>query len=446
MTRVRYDHWRTGLDEFPRRLRDLIDVIQPRTVCEIGGGAKPALTLDEVRERDLDYTTLDISQAELDKAPAGYKTLLMDIATPHPDISTRYDFMFSNMVAEHIRDPRLFHHNVLAMLNPGGVVAHLMPTLYEPAFVANLLLPEKISESIVRRLAPHRDFDGTGRKFPAYYRWCRGPSRRNLDRFQRAGFEVEEAAGYFGTSYLGEGLVGQAYDSVSRALVNHPTPVLCSYLWLILRRREQVAGGPPDRRDGTPPVTMPPVPAGAVPSVPPVGAGPRNAGRWRRGGPTGKGPHRRTPEGSASSNGYMVTWIPYHGRSAALARHLGLTPVWAPRWPHRIPAPIRYAAAAARTVKSLGRSSLPVIVAQPPLPALLVVLMSRGRRRAPLLADMHSGAFLDPRWRDQREPRIGLPASGRAELRAGRSPGTRGGAGGPRLARPVRPGRAELRQ
>jgi hypothetical protein len=238
------------VDEFPERLRELIDTVRPRTVCEIGGGAKPALTLDEVRERNLDYTTLDISQTELDKAPPGYKTLLMDIATPFPEISTGYDFMFSNMVAEHIKDAQLFHRNVLTMLNPGGVAAHLMPTLYEPAFVANLLLPEKISESIVRRLRPQRDFDGTGMKFPAYYRWCRGPSRRNLARFERAGFEVAEAAGFFGTSYLGGGPTGRAYDSVSRALVNHPTPVLCSYLWLVLRRPEQPTGRSAARPDG----------------------------------------------------------------------------------------------------------------------------------------------------------------------------------------------------
>jgi hypothetical protein len=85
----------------------------------------------------------------------------------------------------------------------------------------------------------HRDFDGTGKKFPAYYRWCRGPSRRNLDRFRKAGFQVAAAEGYFGTSYLGTNPVGRAYDSFSRALARHPTPVLCSYLWLVLRRPEQ---------------------------------------------------------------------------------------------------------------------------------------------------------------------------------------------------------------
>jgi glycosyltransferase involved in cell wall biosynthesis len=109
--------------------------------------------------------------------------------------------------------------------------------------------------------------------------------------------------------------------------------------------------------------------------------------------------NRRTPEGPASWQGYMVTWIPFHGRSAALARQLGLTPLWAPRWSRRTPVVVRYAAATARTLRILGRSPHPVIVTLPPLPALVVVLMSRRRRRAPLLADMHSGAFLDPRWR-----------------------------------------------
>jgi glycosyltransferase involved in cell wall biosynthesis len=104
----------------------------------------------------------------------------------------------------------------------------------------------------------------------------------------------------------------------------------------------------------------------------------------------------------------MVTWIPFHGRSAALARQLGLTPVWAPRLPRRTPVLIRYAAAAVRTVRILGRSPHPVIVAQPPPPALLLVLMCRGRRRAPLLADMHSGAFLDPRWRRFLAPTLRL--------------------------------------
>jgi glycosyltransferase involved in cell wall biosynthesis len=59
-------------------------------------------------------------------------------------------------------------------------------------------------------------------------------------------------------------------------------------------------------------------------------------------------------------------------------------------------------------VRALAFSRRPVIVVLPPLPALLVVLASGGRRRAPLLADMHSGAFLDPRWRRVLKPTLRL--------------------------------------
>jgi glycosyltransferase involved in cell wall biosynthesis len=120
------------------------------------------------------------------------------------------------------------------------------------------------------------------------------------------------------------------------------------------------------------------------------------------------GTRPRTPEGPVPPKGYMVTWIPFHGRSAALARQLGLTPVWARRWQRRTPVVIRYAAATARTVRVLGWSPHPVIVALPPLPALIAVLLSRRHRRAPLMADMHSGAFLDPRWHRFLSPTLHL--------------------------------------
>jgi glycosyltransferase involved in cell wall biosynthesis len=56
-----------------------------------------------------------------------------------------------------------------------------------------------------------------------------------------------------------------------------------------------------------------------------------------------------------------------------------------------------------------------VIVALPPLPALLVVLLCRGRRGTPLMVDMHSGAFLDPPWRHFLAPTLRL-LRGRAAI------------------------------
>lgn len=103
---------------------------------------------------------------------------------------------------------------------------------------------------------------------------------------------------------------------------------------------------------------------------------------------------RRDPVG-----GHIVSWIHHHGRSAALARYLGLDPVWAPGWSRRRPVLIRYAAAALATLRALALTRGPLVVMLPPLPALGVALLSRIGRPTRLVADMHSGVFLDPKWR-----------------------------------------------
>lgn len=237
-TDVRYEHFTAWTDggRLVAHLRRLLDESSAKTICDIGGGANPHLTLDDVESRGLDYTILDISQTELDKAPGGYKKVRRDITVPDPDAVAEFDFVFSVMLAEHVKDPAQFHRNVLAMLNPGGLAVHLMPTLYEPAFVVNRLMPEAAGRRVLRVLQPHRKLDTTQAKFPAYYRWCRGPSERHLDRFRALGYEVQEARGYFGTSYLGSSLPGRLYDRISRALVRRPVPALCSFTLLVLRK------------------------------------------------------------------------------------------------------------------------------------------------------------------------------------------------------------------
>ena len=52
---------------------------------------------------------LDISGAELPKAPDTYHKVLADIASSDFDISDRYDLIISKMLAEHISDAEQFH-------------------------------------------------------------------------------------------------------------------------------------------------------------------------------------------------------------------------------------------------------------------------------------------------------------------------------------------------
>lgn len=239
--RVAYADWHSGLAGYDSRLRALLDRESPRDVCDVGGGAQPSLSIGEVEDRGLRYTLLDISQSELDKSPDGYAKVCLDICGPlPPELVQRYDVVLSHMLAEHVADPQTFHRNIFSMLRPGGVAVHLMPTYYEPAFIANALLPDFLTEVLVRRAQPTRDFDHSAGKFPAYYRWCRGPSRRHIRRFERLGFQVENMTGYFGTGYLRRlGPVQRLYERVWVApLVRHPVPWLTSYCWVVLRRPE----------------------------------------------------------------------------------------------------------------------------------------------------------------------------------------------------------------
>lgn len=238
MTKIRYDHWRTGTRGVPDLLRGLIDSGAITDVCDVGGGANPALPVAEIEQRGLSWTMLDISQVELDKAPSEVKKVHADIADPvvADDLAGAFDLVFSNTLAEHVQDAEGFHRNVFTMLRPGGVAAHFMPTMYDPMFIANRLLPAGLSHRLVAKAQPSRKLDTTEGKFPAYYHWCRGPSERHLSRFRDIGYTVDEAVGYFGTGYLMRTPLHKPYEAATRALIKHPVSGLTSYAWLVLRK------------------------------------------------------------------------------------------------------------------------------------------------------------------------------------------------------------------
>lgn len=220
------------------RLRQLIRDTGARSIMELGGGANPALLLDEVRQLGLDYTVLDISQTELDKAPAGYHKLQADITSPLKNVSKQYDFVFSKMLAEHVHDGRIFHENTLKLLRPGGVAFHFFPTLYAPPFIANRLLPERLGAWMLRIFNPRDDYQNA--KFPAYYSWCRGPSAGQLQRLRALGYEIVHYTGFYGHEpyYARIPVVRTLHRLIVNFLLKHPVPLLTSFAYMIVRRAE----------------------------------------------------------------------------------------------------------------------------------------------------------------------------------------------------------------
>jgi len=58
--------------DFTRRLRQRLEAMGGGKVCELGGGARPALELEFLQRNKLECLVVDIAAPELAKAPEGY--------------------------------------------------------------------------------------------------------------------------------------------------------------------------------------------------------------------------------------------------------------------------------------------------------------------------------------------------------------------------------------
>jgi len=236
--KVSYAPSEEGWSNFEELIKDVLIKECYRSVCEVGGGANPSLPLEFVTEHGIEYSILDISQEELNKAPAAYTKVCADIEGLNFSPHGKYDLVFTRMLAEHVRSGKKFHRNVYNLLRSGGRAVHFFPTLYAPAFVLNRLVPERFSSAFVHFLQPGRDLSGRQGKFPAYYSWCRGPTRRQFSRFERLGFAVERYVGFFGYGgyYRKVKPIWMLHLRLAEWLASHPLNQLTSFSWVILRK------------------------------------------------------------------------------------------------------------------------------------------------------------------------------------------------------------------
>jgi SAM-dependent methyltransferase len=232
---VSYGTFHQAWDGFADYLQSLLETARPRYVGEIGAGARPLFGLDLAARLGFRYALLDISAEQLAQAPAGYDKQVCDIGARVLSVGPeRYDLMFSRMLCEHVADGEQLHRNVLALLRPGGIAVHFMPTLFALPFVINRLLPERLGQRLLSAVSP---LARGRRKFPAYYSWCRGPTAASLADFRRLGYEVVQYKGFFGHGYY-QPLrpLFSLHWKLSELLVQHPQPALTSYAWVTLRR------------------------------------------------------------------------------------------------------------------------------------------------------------------------------------------------------------------
>ncbi|GAB5400846.1 MAG: hypothetical protein Aureis2KO_24310 [Aureisphaera sp.] len=234
-TKISYASSKVGWHEFVPFLKECIEKHSLNKVCDVGGGANPMLEKEYVSQQGLDYSLLDISQGELDKAPKNYRKILADISSPEFHSDQEFDLIFSKMLAEHIYDAENFHKNVLSLLSDKGMAVHFFPTLFAFPFVVNYLIPERLANKLLNLFSP-RDRYQYG-KFPAYYHWCYGPSRKQLNRFISLGYEIVEYRGFFGHSYYNRiKPLKKLHNLKTNYLVSHPKSFFTSYAYVVLKK------------------------------------------------------------------------------------------------------------------------------------------------------------------------------------------------------------------
>jgi len=228
-------------DKEAARLECIVNVIQSeglKHVVEVGGGANPLFSLEQCSSLGIEtYTLNDISEIELNKAPSGYEKLCMDFASTENTIKNQYDLAFSFMVCEHVKDAEIFHQNLFQALKPGGVSLHVFPTLYTLPFILNRVIPESVSSTLLNILHPRAN-RYQNEKFPAYYDWCRGPTPKQIRRFENIGFEILSYKGFFGHVYYRQRLKPlHALELIkTKWLLKYPIYCLTSYAEVMLRK------------------------------------------------------------------------------------------------------------------------------------------------------------------------------------------------------------------
>jgi 2-polyprenyl-3-methyl-5-hydroxy-6-metoxy-1,4-benzoquinol methylase len=235
--RISYGKSEEAWDGYEDFIIEMIEKNKARTVCDIGGGANPLLSADYIHRKGISYYILDISEAELDKAPKTYMRIVKDIASPEfSQPATKFDLVFSKMLAEHVKDGAQFHKNVLTMLTKNGLAVHFFPTIYALPFLVNMLAPEVLLDKLSDLLTPRDRHQHA--KFPAYYSWCRGPVRSQLKKYEQLGYEVIEYRGFFGHEGYYNKLrsLKRMHELKTGYLLRRPSPLFTSYAYVVLKR------------------------------------------------------------------------------------------------------------------------------------------------------------------------------------------------------------------
>lgn len=229
-----------GFDKFSNFLEVYINRLRLKqeinSVLDLGGGANPMLSKKKYNLKF--YDLADISIKELKKAdPKKYSHFYcVDLTSDVSKINKKYDLVFSHMFLEHIKDADSLHRNIAKLLRVKGIAIHLYPSHYNFPLFLNRILPECLSELLLKIVQPHRYKGDKHLKFPAFYKRCGPPSSSLEIYFNERGFEILEHIGFVGHDYYARfGFLAFIEKEIRKILLFFKIPMI-SYNVLILRK------------------------------------------------------------------------------------------------------------------------------------------------------------------------------------------------------------------
>lgn len=211
--------------DFPMIINQELALLKHGSVIvEIGGGANPYLSKEQVL--NFRYKVFDIDANELAKANGDhFEKICADITNENFEI--KCDLIISNMLLEHVPNPKEFHEACYKLLKDNGKVIHFFATKYSPASIVNHILPEQWSRRLLY-LIQQRKWETNG-KFPAYYKWCMGPTKKQIIRFQSIGYNIDQYYGYLGSGYLIHISLLKTFEKIfTKIILKIRNPYLCS--------------------------------------------------------------------------------------------------------------------------------------------------------------------------------------------------------------------------
>lgn len=168
-----------------------------QVVYDVGGGKRPYVSVEQKAALGLTIVGVDISQDELDRAPAGVydRTICADVSRLRGDGDA--DLLICLAVLEHARDVRGAFDAIASCLKPGGRALIFVPSRNAVFARLNLMVPEALKRRLLYRIFPQsRGQQG----FPSYYDRC---TPRDFARLvAEAGLRLDEEKLYFVSSYF----------------------------------------------------------------------------------------------------------------------------------------------------------------------------------------------------------------------------------------------------